>query len=128
MLSDVAGREGGARPGPEPGGVEAAGPVETDRGMLAPAGSGAPVEGKAGLSERDGASPDGGRLSDSVAVAEAGAGPLEAVGGAPADGAPPVLAVLLCGAGPFGGGGVARAAALALVGSFLFTHFFRFVS
>lgn len=127
LLSDVAGREGGARPDPGPGGVEAAAPVETGRGMFAPAGGGTPREDdRAGLPERDGALPVGGRLSDPVTAAEAEAGPLEAIGGAPA--ALLVLPVLLCGAGPFGGGGVARAAALALFGSFLLTHFFRFVS
>lgn len=44
-------------------------------------------------------------------------------GGATEDALLPTLTDRLCGPGPLGGGGVARAEAIALLGSFLLTHF-----
>ena len=123
LLSDVDGRDGGASPSPGaepaelPGGVcvGAAAPVDTDRGR----GGGAPSdEDSAGLPAIDGgAAPAPGPADDD--------GRLDIIGGVLA--ALAVLVVLL--GGPIrlgGGGGVADG--VALLGSFLLTHFFSSVS
>lgn len=109
------GREGGARPEPA-GGVEfAAAPYDKDRGKEF---GGVASDGVAGLPERSGATEGG-------VIEAANAGPLEGAWG-PVGAAPlPELEALLCGAGPLGGGGVACVAVLALLGSFLLTHFFK---
>jgi hypothetical protein len=114
LLRDVAGREGGARPELELGGVAPAAPVDTER--VGPSGApGGGIPNSAGLSERDGGAPVpvDGRLFGAVG------GRCEAIGGALL-----ALADLLGGKGPLGGGGVERAVAVALLGSFLLTHFF----
>lgn len=106
LLSDVGGREGGAEPAAGPGGVPPAAVVEAGRGMPGPpTGGGAETEGLPVLGGGGALPAVDGRL------------PGEEVGGAE-------LWLRDLGAGPFGGGGVARAEAVALLGSFLFTHFF----
>lgn len=122
VLRDVEGRGGGARPELEPGGM-GAGPVDAARGNpLAPPGTGTPREpGNPGLPARDGGpAPVDGRLSIDVPRSEIDGGRCNM--GGPEAVLPP-LTDLLCGIGPFGGGGVARAEAVALFGSFLLTHF-----
>lgn len=97
-LRDVAGRGGAAILELDPGGVTAAPVADAARGGTLGALGGAPIP-----LVSDGLSPlDCGRLPP-VGGTEAGV-------------------VLRDGA--FGGGGVARAEAVALLGSFLFTHFF----
>ena len=113
LLRDVEGLGGGAKPPELPGGVGAAAPVETDRGI----GGGTPnVDGGAGLPESGGGAPadDDGRLPA-----------LDAIGGVAAGGTLAPLVVLL---GPIRGGGGGAAAGVALLGSFLLTHFFRSLS
>lgn len=123
MLRDVEGLGGGASPELEPGGV-GAGPVEAARGNpLGPPGTGTPREPppNPGLPASGGMPPPvDGRLSIDVPSSDIDGGRCNM--GGPED-ALPALADLLCGIGPFGGGGVARAVAVALFGSFLLTHF-----
>lgn len=112
LLRDVEGLGGGAKPPELPGGVDAAAPVETDRGS-----GGTPsVDGGAGLPEIGGGAPadDEGRLPA-----------LDAIGGVAAGGTLVPLVVLL---GPIRGGGGGAAAGVALLGSFLLTHFFKSLS
>jgi hypothetical protein len=89
--------------------------VETDRAGPREGVGGRPSEDGAGLldSGGGGAPADDGGLLPSVGTG--GGGMLLP------------LALLLGGAGPFGGGGVARAC-VALLGSFLLTHFFKSLS
>lgn len=124
LLRDVVdGRGGGgciAGPPAAGGGVPAV--VDTERGGR-PFGVG-PCPGpgpKAGLVPScDAPAPVDGRLSGVVPSCEIDGGRWS-VGG-PED-ALPTLTDRLCGPGPLGGGGVARAEAVALFGSFLLTHF-----
>jgi hypothetical protein len=114
LLKEVAGLGGAANP---LGGVETAAPVETDRWIE---GGGTPREDRAGLPGGGGIPVvEGGRLLGGGIIGDA----LAAGGGA----ALLPLAVLLGGPEARGGGGVARAA-VALLGSFLLTHFFRSLS
>lgn len=113
MLKEVAGLGGAANP---LGGVETAAPVETDRWIE---GGGTPRDDGAGLPGGGIPVVEGGRLLGGGIIGDALAGG----GGA----ALLPLAVLLGGPEARGGGGVARAA-VALLGSFLFTHFFRSLS
>lgn len=121
VLREVEGRGGGASPELEPGGV-GAGPVEAARGNpLGPPGTGTPRElGNTGLPARGAPVPVDGRLSIDVPSSDIDGGRCN-MGGI--EDVLPALADLLCGMGPFGGGGVARAVAVALLGSFLLTHF-----
>lgn len=117
VLSDVAGRGGG--PEELPGRVGgAAAPVETDRGTALRNGGGAPSSDGAGLPVCGGGAPaeEVGRLSGPGGLGEAAGG-----------GALLPLAVLLGGAAPLGGGGVPRDT-VALLGSFLLTHFLSSLS
>jgi hypothetical protein len=99
---------------PGPDGVGTVPPLETDR-AIGP-GGGTPSED--GPLEAIGGAPADveGRLSE-----------LTAIGGGPIGGVLVALTVLAGGAETFGGGGVARTGAL-LSGSFLLTHFFRSLS
>lgn len=108
LLKVVAGRGGGGPPGP--GGIGTA-PLETDRAIVS-TGRGTPSEPPAA----DGGVPPEveGRLSELMPIGGPG-GTLVA------------LAVLEGGAEIFGGGGVARTG-VALLGSFLLTHFLRSLS
>lgn len=134
-LKDVPGRD----PGPDldPGGVKPETPDETDRGIrcgLPVSGGGTPKDDNAGLVDRDGAISEGGPRPNSDDVTKVGTDP--DIGGTLVDncgtdiggGALPALTDLLGGAEPLGGGGVALGPALALLGSFLLTHFFKSVS
>lgn len=108
------GREGGASPDPGGGGVAFAAPYDKDLGNAF--GGGVARDGVAGLPERSGATEGGVIVAANVGPFGGAAAPL------------PELEALLCGPGPLGGGGVAWAAVLALLGSFLLTHFFKFGS
>lgn len=107
-----------------PGGPGTAAPVETDRGKLPRDGGGTPSPENAGLDEREGGmslEEDGGRLPEATEIGGPG-GPGGGGGGMLLE-----LAARLGGAEPRGGGGVARTGS-ALLGSFLFTHFFKSLS
>jgi hypothetical protein len=106
-LREVAGRTGGAKPELDPGGVTAAPVVDAARGGTFA------VLGRGPVPLLRGGPPvlDCGRLSD---AAESTCPP---VGGREAG--------VVVRDGPLGGGGVALTEAVALFGSFLFTHFFN---
>lgn len=116
-VRDEEGRGGGG-PDELPGGVGTLVPADTDRGRL-PICGGTPSPEKAGLDESEGGTSldeDAGRLPEPRGIGGIGGG-----------GMLPELAFRLGGAEPRGGGGVARTGS-ALLGSFLFTHFFRSLS
>lgn len=95
--------------------------VDTERGG-SPFGKGPGPDPNAGLVPNgDAPAPVEGRLSGVVPSCEMEGGRCS-MGGGPED-VLPTLAERLCGPGPLGGGGVARADAVALLGSFLLTHF-----
>lgn len=108
-LLKVVGRGGGG-PAPTPGIGTA--PLETDRAMVS-TGRGTPSEPPAAI---EGVPPEvDGRLSELIPIGGGPAGTLMA------------LPVLVGGPEVFGGGGVARTG-VALLGSFLLTHFLRSLS
>ena len=132
LLKGIAGR-GGVNPELEIGGVERGAPVDADRGIpLGNPGIGTPKADREGLPAGDGRAPlVDGRLSKPAWLTDRiddEGGWCGATGGPSVEDMLPALVDLLCGADPFGGGGVARAEALELFGSFLLTHFFKSAS
>jgi len=133
LLKDVAGR-GGVKPELEIGGVTRGVPVDADRGIpLENPGVGTPKEDREGLSVGDGRAPlpVDGRVSKPAWLTDRiddEGGWCGATGGPSVEDMLPALVDLRCGADPFGGGGVARAEALELFGSFLLIHFFKSAS
>jgi hypothetical protein len=125
---------GGVKPELDIGGVARGAPVDADRGIpLGNPEEGTAKEDREGLPVGDGraAFPVDGRLPKPAWLTDRiddEGGCCGATGGSSAEDMLPALVDLLCGADPFGGGGVARADALEPFGSFLLIHFFKSAS